>query len=36
MMDEAIDGCERHGVVREHVAPFTERLLAAMSSEWRP
>jgi hypothetical protein len=24
---EAIDGCERHGLVREHLAPFAERLV---------
>ena len=25
-MNETIDGCECRGVVREHVAPFTERV----------
>jgi hypothetical protein len=26
-MHEAIDGCERHGLAREHLAPFSERLV---------
>src|SRR5208282_5073442 len=27
VMDEAIDGCERHGLVREDLVPFAERLV---------
>jgi hypothetical protein len=27
VMNEAIDGCERHGLVGEDFAPFAERLV---------
>ena len=27
VMDEAIDGCERHGLIWKHLAPFAEWLI---------
>ena len=27
VMDQAVDGCQRHSLVREHLAPFTEWLI---------
>ena len=35
MMDEAIDGGERHGLIREHLAPFAERLIGRDPRERR-
>ena len=35
VMDEAVDGGERHGLVREDPAPFAEGLLAVISMDRR-